>query len=806
MADNKPKSVLGLITEILFPEDYEGAHVQKELWELLVSKKDKWTTKWELVDHFVEKADDQPHKFPTFISDVKEKRKDFYEKKYNYFRTNQRSKINKRLLENFLPKSVDIELKRLACNAYIEIDREDRQRNVRMRLTTERLSIIEALQGDLKESRNRGGKEKIQKLRGDALKELEEYIQLTSPASDQQEPIEEPELPSEKPLPKSKFDKFAYLQSLIKRFQKELEDICYIPQKLKDPQTYVKDSVLSQLPPPLFIEKSEVDDPSTIEKIFDSQKNFVIIGEAGIGKTTLLKKMELESALKNRIPIYVDLRFDRKKGLKGFIRQIIVQAYSVGLELSKSDFYEQEFLFLFDHLDQAPFSTVSDINELIIERKGKKDQFIICCRSELSNYYYHLLGSILVIEQFDLPSVEEVLRANGIRQLHPQNSANERLLEFARNPYRLKMLIKVYKRAEAKGQESLDITREVELYEHFVREQMESKTEKVTFVRSGFTPIEWKLEALASLAFAMYGSDRIGFIARTAGENHLHSTITEVARKYYNNISYESVNDIIKEILMEDLVVLSSDKKYYLFAHDALGEFFCAWHLAKSCNRGNAQKKILAELGTRHNAFRIMGPKLVFLRWERIAIFYTGLVSDATSFIEKILDENRIIHDPLSRLLAILEVPIEEELEEVLLQNKLHLSSKCVVEAQRVEEKLRDQVIDKLLESYLYGENNNLQCGLPLLGEHRWMNQITNLLIGTNINSKNVTIWIRAFIAFIILGNIDSKKTTTLNLLKLLRSTEGRFREMIIHAIRDIGTYGIAVIEALQRTAQEKAD
>ena len=731
------KFLLDSIEEELFGTiSNSDPYMQKELWALVANNllekgDDSWGKRTELIDHFVQIG-------PNFLRLLKKENKsEAISRKFRQFCSNQISPINRRLLSTFFPDSSETPLKRLACNAYIEVGKQ------RIRLVVNYELISKALEREIDRSEKRSNlKEKgeeLNKLRGNALGELNEFIASSNLRSDdaQVEP------PPGHFRPESILDNYlnplkGYLNRKLNYDPQYQDSIHYQDRTLKIAKSFhicAEDTVPQQ------------EKPWTIEDLFEEKDRIIIVGETGVGKTTLLHKFAQLYAEEKLIPIYIDLSKPIEEGLNEFINKIRNDARSypkiepedqidLGIKLIENDLNNHNFVFLFDHLDQArPLNedripkVVVTLNSFINHRQDNHDKFVICCRANFDSYYTSISGpfTTVTLERFEEDeAVLRLLKANGIERLHEDDEKNSRLLELGRNPHNLKMLIALKKEGG-----NLDISREVEIYEQFVELHTRNERDIGTIGRA-IKIGQVRKSTLGYFAFQMMESDNPSEYSREDAEAYLESIILEIARDAALNLTLKSedIKEAIDEILAQGLIVLTSDRSNFRFMHDSLREFFCAWHFAQD----------------KEQALRIIGEKVgdsertVSPEWDKIIVFYAGLVDDATSLVEMI--RNEYYDDIFCR--------------------KLCLAGKCVAETRYIDNQINGKVIDEMLNRYWdkdYYHTWEIKGILILIKDDRVVDEIVSQL--DNRNAQEL------FSDFLFLREFGSHKAAKVLIEKL---------------------------------------
>ena len=248
-----------------------------------------------------------------------------------------------------------------------------------------------------------------------------------------------------------KFDKPNRLKGLIEWIEDQREGKHYIPRKLSELEELSERKGHQ--------EESGEKHLWTTEELLSSNRDFVVLGEPGIGKSTILMELALQLAKNEdeRIPVYVDLRSYSGGGKEELLNEIKEQSHDRGINLSYKELVEEKSLFLLDHLDRTNRAVVDDINELTRQEPySKKDRFIVGCRINFDFYHKNVRESqftSIVIQHLDPNDVRGILRDNNIEELHRNYNRNNRMLGLCRTPLLLDMMIEIYRDKKKKGEE-----------------------------------------------------------------------------------------------------------------------------------------------------------------------------------------------------------------------------------------------------------------------------------------------------------------------------------------------------------------
>lgn len=544
-----------------------------------------------------------------------------------------------------------------------------------------------------------------------------------------------------------------YLQSLVDHLKNRLVNIRY------------KDRTLTPTQPSIFTVGEPKSSRGTIwtpENLLENAKHAIITAEPGMGKSTLLDKLALIGAENGKVPVYVDLKAASSVTFEDFKTEVWADAISYNrhpdLKISSDGLSAQDFVFLFDNLDMAvPQGTaevpyeVGHLNTFTAERSESNDSFFVCCRTNFDSYFCRLNDRFMQFSLLELDvgtDVKRLLREYGIERLHPDGEKNRRLLDFSRSPYHLELLVKIFAARKKEGKE-LELEREVEIYEQFIDLHLDEEQPKW---KSKGSP-DVKKTALAWLAYEVLASDNPNArkFSRSWASDRLRRTIIP---KVGGDISQEHVQIVIKEILAEGLIVLSPDGKRYAFSHPILGDFFCAWHLARNLSPKAPEQILLQYMG--------QSDKMPNPIWDRVTIFCAGLAEDATWLIEMLIDKTKIKED--------------------IFHTNLRLAGRCLPEARKdIGEKLEDRIVGELLD--VYWNTTNESFGRIVLG------------ILQKINSETKDIQIVSRFSSEVGGSVERAKSALRqvssrvvfeSLVKVMNNTDSDLLECVLSALVSI--------------------
>ncbi len=182
----------------------------------------------------------------------------------------------------------------------------------------------------------------------------------------------------------------------------------------------------------------------------------LILGSVGIGKTYLLKLIELEilnkyaKEEKNTIPIIINAKGWQKNYFS--IEEAIYNALKYNVSYITIDSIREkvingEYILLIDGIDEIKKERKSFINEIINLSKGINTKIICTCRN---NNYFGELDEYLkkyILEELTDEQIKEYIEKNigEYEYYRIYSSDNKQIKELMKNPLLLSMIIFVYK-------------------------------------------------------------------------------------------------------------------------------------------------------------------------------------------------------------------------------------------------------------------------------------------------------------------------------------------------------------------------
>jgi CRP-like cAMP-binding protein/tetratricopeptide (TPR) repeat protein len=387
--------------------------------------------------------------------------------------------------------------------------------------------------------------------------------------------------------------------------------------------------------------------PIDVRELIASDQHAVILGEAGAGKTTALRRLMFDKAsqaehiLTNSpdaiiLPIFIKLNtLTPGKTIKSLMRDIFTSYDIHELETdtainnllngqSPDDTPLKGLCFLLDGLNEMPAQqkTRPKLDQFISQ--NNQHYFILSCRTP---DYIGLDGfQSAVLQRLGGEDIEaflvNYLRAEKGRQVAKEIYSDPQLEDLAQSPLALYMFAQIAKR----GDEALPKNRGV-LFDVFTNELLErtdSEWWKIFGRSKSRAPLRLRRNILSELGIAMQSEEVwtypytrwIDLINRALRAYHKDAPTGEMQA-----LKHITAQDIHEEIKYSGLVRYSNSRTKIEFAHHTYQEFFAALALRSHVDQ------VSAHLDTSEDR----------RRWQGTIVLLYGIAHDKIELYSKIL-------------------------------------------------------------------------------------------------------------------------------------------------------------------------
>ncbi|GIK40242.1 MAG: hypothetical protein BroJett011_40750 [Chloroflexota bacterium] len=389
--------------------------------------------------------------------------------------------------------------------------------------------------------------------------------------------------------------------------------------------------------------------PVDVRELIANDHRAVVLGEAGGGKTTVLRRLMLDTAesaentLANSkqpaiLPIFIKLnaltpgKTVESIILKAFhsyeIFEFETEADVVSLLKGESpdDSSIHSLLFLMDGLNEMPFQTKTrpELNRFI--QAYPHHRFIISCRvQDYTALYGFRTGLLQRLAGEDIEAfLVNYLRAEQGRRVAREIYSDPQLEDLAQTPLALYMFAQIAKRSN----EALPKNRGIlfEVFTDNLLERTDSEWWKIFGRSKSQTPLALRRSALASLGLAMQEEEvwafpRTRWIELITRELHLFREGATPGERV--EVQYITPEDVHEEIKHSGLLRYSDDRAWVEFAHHTYQEFFAA--LAQREQGQDLEPRLRTTEARR--------------RWQGTIVLLYGIAHDNAALYSKILGQ-----------------------------------------------------------------------------------------------------------------------------------------------------------------------
>lgn len=345
---------------------------------------------------------------------------------------------------------------------------------------------------------------------------------------------------------------------------------------------------------PLFLENAEgleAYETQSVKQLFSSTKFLTIIGEAGSGKSTLIKYLFLNTIEeKFGFPILIELRYlnEYTGSLRDYVITEIFKLYEIGKnELIINRFlYTGNLIFFFDGYDEIKYDKkeeiVKDIDTFI--KMYNRNKYIITSRPH-ANIELLPLFTNFTVKPLSKKGINSMIDRQGLKKDFAEkikttisNDENVNYVNFLYNPLLLSMFILTFQSYSQIPDRKSTFYRQV-FEALFSRHDSESKLGFVRDKKCGLNK-DGFLDILKPFSFISYFDNKIIF-----EKEYFESKVNIIKTKK----EIELDNEYFLYDLLVSIALLIKDGLYYTFPHRSIQEYFAASFIK---NLPSAQKDI----------------------------------------------------------------------------------------------------------------------------------------------------------------------------------------------------------------------
>jgi Cdc6-like AAA superfamily ATPase len=419
-----------------------------------------------------------------------------------------------------------------------------------------------------------------------------------------------------------------FLKSYEDTFLKEIEQDIDLKKILKLDSKF--ESLLNVfIEPKIYIFKEDKETERTTRvKIpinrFLKKDNFFVSGDAGTGKSTLLKQLGKKVIDNNRekgdnvIPIYIkaiDLQtaeYSIEKAIKNILKK------DFGIEDFDKIFKDYHLFLLIDSIDEFEKSNQKSILESLGQTEFKSN-FIVCTRNyeNVTNGYELCLHHHAKISNFDQRQVKQYLdtffkfdltRANQLWESLQDNNILDRIPV---TPLTISLVSILYEERQYEVPATL-----TDIYDNFNQFLLGRITVKSNLE---FLDINIKERILGIYAYSI--------IKTPNRERKTEAQFIVFVQQFFSQKSITIEEDLIPELLISLTdgtgILFIEDNGFVTFKHDHFMEYYASREMYIQHDRKEIEQELIDNF-TKHN-------------WQNTAIFYTGRTKDMPEFLNNLI-------------------------------------------------------------------------------------------------------------------------------------------------------------------------
>lgn len=379
--------------------------------------------------------------------------------------------------------------------------------------------------------------------------------------------------------------------------------------------------------PKALIQKKLIEERNytTINELINNYNKFIVLGQPGSGKTTILRKIVIDIAKGvgiDFIPVYIPLRNSilKKISLIEFIQK---QFQNYGIQnadlFTKRLLEKGKLILLYDGIDEIIGSErqriLEEINILTIEYPLNKN----IATSRTSSYN----GELSKFKEVELCEFTLSDATSYVNNWFHDNEMKDRLIEkihtypqlseITNSPLLLSLICTVY-------EYDLEIaTRRSSLYRRCIECLMRDWDAQRNFRReSNFSKLDdlKKISILSNIAYNLHVSGKIYFDFNT-----IESSLTQTIYRY--GLTDNDIPLILEEIVDCYGLILEVSKDVYSFSHLTFQEYFTATHIC--------ERRLFLD-----DTFILNNHPF----WEEVYVLCASILPDATEYLTLLLNKS----------------------------------------------------------------------------------------------------------------------------------------------------------------------
>jgi hypothetical protein len=423
-----------------------------------------------------------------------------------------------------------------------------------------------------------------------------------------------------------------------------------------------------------------------VSKLFSKTNYITIIGNAGSGKSTIVKYLFLDSVSRNfKIPIKIELRYlnDYKNSIADYIFDEIFLFHKLGFskEIINRLLNSGAFIFFFDGYDEINSAKKEQITKDLDQfvNRYPSNHFLITSRPYTNIDTLPLFSNFIVCDLLnsEIPAFVKKQIINSESELAEKmiktiaQIENSSYKKFLSNPLLLSMFILTYQSYSEIPQKKSDFYKQVfdTLY------SVHDSVSKLSFVRekqSGLSKEGFE-DLLKLFSFISYFEEKFLY-----QPEYLENKLTFIKNKK-KSLSFD--NQKVIEDLQVAIGILNKDGLEYTFPHRSLQEFFAANYISSlsESNKKTVYSKIKSAID-KHIFYVVDNNHFLTLLSEQdykstISLLAIPLLTQEFERAKKISEENfGEMYDVICRVFVKVNHLLQAELQKETIHKEFCIS------------------------------------------------------------------------------------------------------------------------------------
>jgi predicted MPP superfamily phosphohydrolase len=452
----------------------------------------------------------------------------------------------------------------------------------------------------------------------------------------------------------------------------------------------------------------------SLEEMVTGKENFVILGKDKCGKTSLLKRIQIDCLINysrnGKIPFYFDAKeYESKLDSNFEIEQFIRNYFGISRAKVKDILASKDFLLLVDNYS-SDSAIGSYLNTLLTEYPDIA--FIVCSEYNLSRTVdvFQFSNSI-----YDKLFFHDLRRKEIIAYTDKRLSANQKReeiqekiiqlckqLELPLNYWTVSLLLLIHNKSSDSYSKNLFSILEICVDEIFGKKQLAISRSRISF--------DQLKTICAELAKELFTHHEIDTFSATYSQvlNQIEKTIIENGR-----ISLSS-REVIEYLITCGILKRKNDNDYYVFRLNGFFEYFLALQMTKDISFKE----------------EILNDDVKYLAFKNQLEIYSGFKRDDREFLEKVFEKTKLKLDPVFEKYS---------------SNKDVELLKKIEEPKVIEDVCREMTINKALTSHQKAEIEDLSDELQINAEVHAMKKLNPDEINSELIERYLSILSRSF-------------------------------------------------------------